>query len=310
MINNFDYAFELVKQEVERALSSAPSIIRKYMLYLNKSSGKFVRGKALIACAEKNDKKIPSNAVQLAAAVEILHLATLVHDDVIDNAGKRRGSTTLQKKFGKKTAVICGDYLFCVALRLAGEVSDKEKYLNLNIPDYMSRICAGELNQHINNGNFDLSVLNYMRIISGKTAALFEATFYAGAVLSEVGESDVKKYMRLGRYMGIVFQLSDDCNDFETSENVAKKPVQSDYEQGVITLPLIYAFKSLREFKEKAKTKILCRDEINHAVSQSGGIKYTRMVSKKYYDKALTLINELNITDEKRLRLKAILDKI
>lgn len=304
-----DRALDFVKNEMNRALSAAPIIIRQYTEYLTASSGKFIRAIALLTCAQNEDGLIHPNAINFAAAIELLHLATLVHDDVIDNADIRRGNLTLQKKYGKRSAVICGDYLFCVALKLASSISNKKEYLELGIPDYMSKVCLGELNQHINNGFLDLSVYQYLKIISGKTAALFEASFYAGAVLSEQDDLTIKKYMRLGKYIGMIFQMTDDCMDFETTENIAKKPVQSDFEQGVITLPLIYAFKNMLGLKEKAKSMQLSRNEINEAVKNTGGLNYTRLVSKKYYNKAMLIINELKITMDKKAKLISILDK-
>lgn len=311
----YDRALELVKEEISRTLSGAPMIIRKYTEHLRATSGKFIRTVSLLSCAQNGEGLIHPNAVKFAAAIELIHLASLVHDDVIDNAGLRRGLVTLQKKYGKRTAVICGDYLFCVAMQTVASVSNKEDYLKLNIPDYMTRVCLGELNQHINNGYLDLSVYRYLKIISGKTAALFEASFCAGAILStetadREGNNDiVNKYMKLGRFIGMIFQMQDDCMDFEKTEAVAKKPVQSDFEQGVITLPLIYAFKNMVGLKDKAREKGLSRDEINEAVVKTGGLGYTRMLSKRYYDKAMKIINELNVTMDKRLKLLSVLDK-
>lgn len=305
----YDRALDHVKAELTVALSNSPVIIRKYTEHLKASSGKFIRAMSLLICAENQEGLVHPNAIKFAAAIELLHLATLVHDDVIDNADIRRGSLTLQKKYGKRTAVICGDYLFSYSLKLATSVPNKEDYLKLNMPDYMGRVCLGELNQHLNNGFFDLSVYQYLKIISGKTAALFEASFYAGAVLSEDQDKALNMYIRLGRYIGMIFQMMDDCLDFEKTENVAKKPVQSDFEQGVITLPLIYAFGNMTGLKEKARRSELKREEINDAVEKTGGLIYTRMISNKYYQKSLKIINELNITMEKRTKLKYILDK-
>lgn len=305
----FDDAAERVKQEVGRLLSASPKPIRSYTQHLTLSWGKFLRSRALLACAENREGLIHSNAVKFASAVEILHLATLVHDDVIDNSNIRRGFVTLQKKYGKRTAVICGDYLFCLALEQAASISNKKDYLDFSVPDYMTRICLGELKQNQNNYNLDLSVAGYLRIISGKTAALFEASFYAGAILCEEAKEDVGKYMRLGHHVGMIFQLTDDCIDFEAPQQLAKKPVQSDYEQGVITLPLIYAFQTRIGFKEKAKEEQISRDEINAAVAETGGLNYTRMISKKYYDKAFAMIRELDASDGKKERLQSILDK-
>lgn len=245
----------------------------------------------------------------MAAAIEILHLATLVHDDIIDNADLRRGDITLQKKYGKRTAVICGDYLLSTALRIAAQISNKKDYMEMELPDYVGSICLGELNQHINNGNLNLSIYRYLKIISGKTAALFEASFYAGSIFAGCSEEEMKKYKRIGNYVGMIFQLTDDCMDFENTVETANKPVQSDYEQGVITLPLIHALSQLPEFKSKAEKSGVTRDEINEAVAKTGGIGFTRMLVQKYYNKAERLIKELDASDEKKAKLVRILNK-
>ena len=305
----YDKAFEMVKEEIDKALSTAPVIIRKYTGHLSATTGKFIRAAALLSCAENREGSINSDAVKIAGAIELFHLATLVHDDVIDNANIRRGELTLQKKYGKRTAVICGDYVFCIALKLASEITNKEEYVKLDMPDYIGRVCLGELNQHIHNGYLELSIHQYLKIISGKTAALFEASFCAGAILNGDNEQVISKYKRLGHNIGMIFQITDDCMDFETSEHVAKKPIQSDFEQGVITLPLIYALKYLESFKEKAKSSKLTRNEINTAVDMSKGLEHARKLSKRYYDKSMQIINELDLTEGKKARLLSILDR-
>ncbi|MDF2988091.1 MAG: Polyprenyl synthetase [Eubacterium sp.] len=317
----YEGALELVKDKVNKALSAAPLIIRKYTEHLMASTGKYIRAVSLLICAQNRDGLIHPNAISFAAAIELLHLATLVHDDVMDNAGIRRGKMTLQKKYGKKTAVICGDYLFSVALKIASSVSNKEDYIKLNMPDYISRVCLGELNQHINNGYLDISTYKYLKIISGKTAALFEASFCAGAILSSYDENGrleqspdsndktIRKYMRLGRHIGMIFQIQDDCMDFEKTEDVAKKPVQSDYQQGVITLPLIHAFKNMLGLKEKARSKELTREEVSIAVAETGGLDFTHLIADKYYKKSLKLLDELDISSDKRSKLLYVLDK-
>lgn len=309
---DYERAFDQVKFEVDRLLSASPLVIRDYLKHLGASMGKFIRAASVITCAMDRTGQINEKAVKMAASIEILHLATLVHDDVIDNADLRRGTLTLQKKYGKRTAVICGDYLVCMAMKLAASASEKsdiEEYRKLEIPDYMGRVCLGELNQHINNGNIDLSVRQYLKIISGKTAALFEASFFSGAVLVEKDRQIIHKYAKLGHNIGMIFQLTDDCMDFEETKEIAKKPVQSDYEQNVITLPLIYAFKNLADFRNKAKKQNLTRSEINMAVQKTGGLNYTRLVAQKYYVKSLELIKELDVAEGKENELKFILDK-
>ena len=305
----YEDSLDLVKQEVSRALSGSPLIVRNYMKHLAGTMGKYIRASSLLACATDEDGMLHEHAVKFAAAIEILHLATLVHDDVIDHAELRRGEVTLQKKYGRRTAVICGDYLLCVALKMAGSVSEKEQYLEVAVPDYMSRVCLGELNQHQNNGNYDLSVRGYLKIISGKTAALFEASFFAGAVLSKEDRKIVRKYARLGRNIGMIFQLMDDCMDFEATEDTAKKPVQSDYEQNVITMPLIHAFRLMDHLKERARAGSLTRTEINDAVEKTGGISATRVLAKYYYQKSFEILDELELTAQKKANLTLILNR-
>jgi len=309
---NYENAFQQVKYEVDSMLSASPMVIRNYTKHLAASMGKFIRAASVITCGMDSEGQIGESAVKMAAAIELMHLATLVHDDVIDNADLRRGELTLQKKYGQKTAVICGDYLVCMAMKLAASASEKtdtEELMKLEIPDYMGRVCLGELNQHINNGNIDLSVHQYLKIISGKTAALFEASFFTGAALAEKDRQIVKKYAKLGHNIGMIFQLTDDCMDFEETTETAKKPVQSDYEQNVITLPLIHAFRNLADLKTKARNRDLSRSEINLAVKTAGGLSYTRLLAQKYYDKSVRLIDELHAAETKKRELKRILDK-
>lgn len=304
-----DEAFEMAVKEMEEAIAKAPRVVRQYTGHLLSSRGKNIRAGALIACSQNEEGLVHPNTAKIAAAIEILHLATLVHDDVIDDADLRRGELTLQKKYGKKTAVICGDYLLCTALVLAASLSEKEKYLNLTLPDYAGKICTGELEQHINNFNLNLTIYQYLKIISGKTAALFEASFYAGAVLAGYGKKECNRYRQLGFYVGMIFQLTDDLMDFESTKEVSLKPVQSDYEQGVITLPLIHTLKSMGDFKQKAEKKDITRQEINTAVGRSGGLIFTKQIVDKYYKKAVRTMDELSLDSVKRAKLTEILNK-
>ena len=305
----FDAAFEAVKERIDGALTGSPGLIRSYTAHLAGARGKMIRAAALLACAQGEDGGIPADAAELAAAVEMLHLATLVHDDVIDDADLRRGIPTLQRMYGRRTAVICGDYLLAASLRLAAQVGDRERYLDLRLPDYVGRICLGELGQHLNNGNLELTAYRYLKIIGGKTAALFEAAFYAGALFFTEEERLIRRYARLGRQIGMIFQLTDDCIDFESDEATAKKPVQSDYEQGVVTLPLIRAFEQDPAFLERARRGKLVRAEVDERVRASGGLDDARRLSKRYYDRAAKLLGELGAPEEKRRRLTEILDR-
>lgn len=305
----YEKALAQVSLEITQALTRSPRMINEYLTHLSLSQGKMIRAVSVLTAAQNQDETCSQEAVKIAAAIEIIHLSSLVHDDIIDNADLRRGHETLQKKYGKRTAVICGDYLLSLALKMVSNLEHAKDYLDIRIPDYISKLCLGELNQHINNHNLNLSMFDYVRIIGGKTAALFEASFFAGAIVLGESEKKCRKYAKIGYYIGMIFQLMDDCMDFETTVETMKKPVQSDYEQGVITLPLIYTFSQKPEFAKKAKENGITREEINLAVEEAKGLVFTKSIANKYYKKAESLITSLSLPTEKEKKMLQILNK-
>ena len=305
---NFETAFERTREEIDRILLTAPLLIRTYTSHLTSTHGKFVRARAVLACAMDEKGCIHKDAVVFAAAIEMLHLATLVHDDIMDDASLRRGVETLQKKFGKRTAVICGDYLLAAAIKELQRVEDPDKYKNLDAYKYMEQICMGELRQNVNNRNYSLSMFRYLSIINGKTAALFEASYFAGAVICEGDEQRLRLYRQLGRYTGVIFQLTDDCIDYEWDTKTARKSVQSDFEQGVITLPVIYTFHNNPELKKRAEEGKLSTEELLDEVKKSGGARFTHQTAGRYYEKAQSALEALDFQHQKADILRELLN--
>lgn len=303
-----DEALERVEVEMRRRMLKTPPVVKNYTKHLLLSQGKLLRTRALLACAMDEENLIHEHAVPVATAIEILHLATLVHDDIIDNADTRRGIATIQAKFGKKPAVICGDFLLCMALKLFSETAAKEEGKDLNYPDYISRLCTGELLQNENNYNTEITVKDCLKIMRGKTSALFEGAYRAGASYCGCSEQDEKEYGKLGRYIGMIFQLTDDCIDYECGEGMAKKPVQSDFDQGVMTLPLVHALRNQPEVKDRIRNGAITKAEILALVAGCGGVSYTKGISMKYYKKAEKILSKLSMTEEKRQRLADILN--
>ncbi len=308
-VYDFDAAFKLVQQETKRILTKGPSLISGYVGYMSEATGKMMRATALLAVSMDENEMVPYDAIIFASAVEILHLATLVHDDIMDDADLRRGQVTLQKKAGKRNAVICGDYLLAAAINQLSKVSDTDKYKDFDFSKYVERIALGELRQNINNRNYRLKTFRYLTIIDGKTAALFEAAYHAGAMAGNASKEKVKYYRNLGRYTGIIFQLTDDCIDYEISEELALKPVQSDFENGVITLPLIHAFESNPSLVEKAENGQLTSKEALEEVTKAGGVKFTHDTAKAYYDKAKKAANALSLTAKQQQILGGLLER-
>jgi heptaprenyl diphosphate synthase len=308
----FEYseAIRLTEMKIRKLLRTAPLLVRRQMSHLAEATGKGIRAQALLACAMGSDGLVGHDAINAAVAVEMLHLATLIHDDIIDNADIRRGITALHMKFGEKTAVLCGDYLFCLAFDLVSSIPSKEKgrdEMGRILPSYFTEICLGEIRELSNTGNFNLTEREYFKIISGKTAALFQASFHAGFLLSDDSPETIDIYIEIGKQLGMLFQLVDDCLDFLFSKKEAKKPVLTDCRQGVVTLPLIYALKVDKSLRGKIENG-LSEQELKAAVIEAGGIEYTKSKIKECRVKAKKLISSLG-PENKKSKLELLLDK-
>lgn len=286
---------DLFEQSLADAITSAPLTVRRYVGGLLATRGKALRAHALLACAMGEGDKIPPEAAYLAAAVELLHLASLVHDDVIDDAELRRGSPSLQALYGKRRAVICGDFLLCAALQTAGKTRRDD--LPEELLSAAARLCSGELLQEENCSNLALSTRTYLKIIRGKTATLFESCFWAGAALAGNNRRVSAKFRRMGRYVGMGFQLCDDCADYEQEAALSGKPSKRDNEQGVITLPLIFTLKNGLAGGSVA------------AVRESGGLNYTYALAQRYFQKAAALLQSDEMTPEKRAAVLAVIKR-
>lgn len=310
----YDEAMAGTRRLMADILLKSPPVIRQYTAHLAESQGKMLRAASVLLCALDDDLRMPLAPIQMAAAIELLHLATLVHDDIIDDADLRRGRPTLRKAFGNKAAVICGDYLLSQSLRLVAALSEPSKYLDRKFQDYLSALCLGELSQLVNNNNFNLTALQYFRIINGKTAALFEASCLAGAVTGGRPDAECRHYSRFGHYIGMIFQLTDDCLDFEADLAVAGKNVQTDYEQNVVTLPLVFALAADPSFKSDiqaadAKGEKLPRSTVNRLVTAGQGLSTTHRVVEAYGVKARHELNQLDMSPKKREGLALLLQK-
>lgn len=295
---------ESVNQEVDSLLSTSPLIIRKYMEHLITSKGKGIRALSVLTTALNEEGEVSDDSIIMAASLEILHLATLVHDDVMDDADTRRGVDTLHKKYGRKTAVICGDYLLALAMHTVAKVKIDDQSA-LKYTDILMGLVLGELNQHLNNGNLDLTMPEYMDIIEGKTAKLFEASFVGGALTLTKDEEVLEQYRKIGNALGMIFQISDDLIDFEDTKEEALKPVQSDFEQGVMTLPLIYAFSKEPELKKKRLTRTI----INEAVRRLKGVDFAKHEALKIYEEAMEILDAMELDAIKHNSIKLLFER-
>lgn len=219
-----------------------PDVEEKIVEYIQ-APGKYLRSGLCLMFAKLRYGHIPKSKLYLAAAIEILHLATLIHDDVIDDADTRRGILTLHQQYSNRTAIYAGDYLMTYAARLASKGQQTVDMETVNPIDHwvLESILVGELNQLANQFRMDMSMYDYLRQIRGKTGLLFAASTFAGYYDSAHSARENKQSFYIGQAIGMAFQLTDDLIDYQISEQSAGKPQLQDVRNGIYTAPLIIA---------------------------------------------------------------------
>ncbi|MFV0481198.1 MAG: polyprenyl synthetase family protein [Campylobacteraceae bacterium] len=222
-----------------------------YNLYKNVPTGKMLRSKLILNIAKKEE-----DSVKLAAIVELIHAASLLHDDVIDEADTRRGKTSFNKKFGDKNAIMMGDILYSYGF---SKLSSMQNAVAQCISYAVAQLAIGELNDIELSKNFNDDKDKYMQMIYQKTASLIEASAKSAAILAKLDEKDFALY---GKNLGLAFQIIDDILDVTEDEATLGKPALSDFKEGKATLPYIYMYKKCDE-KEKQKLLSLYKKELN-----------------------------------------------
>ena len=296
--------FELVKDDLERvereiSLETINSVeaVTAIAQYLQGNGGKRLRPMLLLLASrlfgEAND-----TAVRMAAVVELIHTATLVHDDVIDNAKTRRGKASSNVVWGNHTSVLAGDWLYMQAFQIALR---ERNFQILDILIGLTQVMVeGELIQLERIGKIDVSEADYMELVDRKTASLFSACARLGAL---AGSSDDSTEMRLGEYawnLGIAFQLVDDVLDFTSRESILGKPVGNDLREGKVTLPLIYALERATP-EQRAMVGIDLHDgnydrvafkQILAIIREHRGVERARERAQVFTEKARAVIAE------------------
>ena len=243
---------------IEKLDSSVP-LISKIASYLVVSGGKRLRPLLTSACFNLINKKkdLPLKHIGLAAAVEFIHAATLLHDDVVDESKKRRGNLTANEVWGNKTSVLVGDFLFSRAFQLM------TKFGNLEILKILSdtsvTISEGEVLELSNDKNLEINENVYFEVINGKTASLFSAACQVGGISAKANKNQINALKSFGTNFGMAFQLIDDAMDYTSSKNQMGKNAGDDFKEGKVTLPIILAYgrsnDSEKKFWEKTITK-------------------------------------------------------
>jgi octaprenyl-diphosphate synthase len=232
-------------EEVERILAAtlqgSRPCVAPLLAHLRHYRGKRLRPVLVLLTARACGRVTAAHHI-LAAVVEIIHTATLVHDDVLDHAAVRRHLPTINARWGNQTSILLGDYLFTHAFHLASSVDARACRL---IGETTNRVCEGELQQGSQRGNLALSEEEYLDIIDGKTAELTACCCCIGALYGDAAPGVVESLTRFGRWLGLAFQIADDLLDLVGEERTTGKSLGSDVEQQKLTLPLIRLLSSV-----------------------------------------------------------------
>jgi octaprenyl-diphosphate synthase len=296
-----------VEQIFRNELASPNPYVADIFAHVAHFRGKRLRPMLLLLSASATGPIVEAHRV-LAAVVEMIHTATLVHDDVLDEAETRRHVATVNTRWNNETSVLFGDFLFTHAFHLA---SSLETTLACRLIGRATNIvCEGELTQIRERGNLELSEEAYLRIIDGKTAELCAVSCFLGAHYAEADESIAKSLEQYGRALGIAFQISDDLLDIMGSEDETGKSLGTDFKKQKLTLPLIRLLSQTEE-PEAARLRELIAQADDEAWSEvvrwlhrGDAVEYSRSRALEFAAAARTHLQELRDSSAKRILLE------
>lgn len=295
-----------------QSLTHDDGLLGSALKHIRQRGGKRMRPMLILLMA-KNYGEVSYVTQHAAVGLELLHTASLVHDDVVDESSERRGQASVNATYDNKVAVLVGDYILSTALLHVSKTG------NQRIIEYLAELgrtlAAGEILQLTNIQNQQISEEVYYQIIKNKTAALFEACAAIGALSSGASEDDVIKAGKFGQDLGIMFQIRDDIFDYYDSREIGK-PTGNDMAEGKLTLPVIYAlnnssYESMHTLARKVKNGTINTDEIAVLVEftkQAGGIEYAEHRMQDFRMLCQQFIDESVKNDEIRAALTAYVD--
>ena len=285
-------------------------LLSEIIRYVNKQRGKQMRP-MLVLLIGKMFGKITESTYNAALALELLHTASLVHDDVVDDSMQRRGQPSVNAIYNNKLAVLAGDYLLSTSLVLTGRCTDTR--VTQIIGALGQTLADGEIVQILHSHDKSVSEEVYFEIIRKKTASLFSSCAEIGALTAGGSQADIDRARQMGEYIGICFQIRDDIFDYYSDD--VGKPTGNDMREGKLTLPIIYAVSThgdvrIHDMINRLKSEGLSPDEINELIEfakQHGGIEYAERTMQDYRKKALDLLPQ-EIDDNIRQAIIAYID--
>lgn len=288
--------FEAVNDYIINHLGSNVPLVEKIGHYIVDSGGKRLRPLLVLLAANasgyKGEKHVP-----LAAIIEFIHTATLLHDDVVDNSELRRGKDTANAKWGNAPSVLVGDFLYSRAFQIMVEIGSMQ--IMEVISNATNVIAEGEVLQLLNCRNPDTTEEAYMQVILGKTAMLFEAATEAGAILADAPTEQREALRLYGLHLGTAFQLIDDVMDYLSTAEEMGKNVGDDLAEGKATLPLIHAMREGNDEQRQLVRQAIRKGGLDDLqpvldiVRETGAIEYTQQKAQQEADTAINALNAL-----------------
>ena len=301
-----DY-LSLIKQPIEQdlndfiqlfneSLTHTDDLLGSVLTHIRQRGGKRMRP-MLILLTAKNFGKVSQVTQNAAIGLELLHTASLVHDDVVDESSERRGQASVNATYDNKVAVLVGDYILSTAL-LKVSLTDNQKIIQL-LAELGRTLAAGEILQLSNIQSQEFSEEVYYQIINNKTAALFEACAKIGSLSAGASEEEISAAAKFGQNIGMIFQIRDDIFDYFDSKEIGK-PTGNDMVEGKLTLPVIYALnnthlESMQTLARKVKAGTINADEIAVLVEftkECGGIEYAERRMEEIAEESRVFIDQ------------------
>ena len=281
----------------DRSLDSSNHLMQGVIEHIKQKNGKMMRP-ILVLLIAKSFGKVEDESIYSAVALELLHTASLIHDDVVDESALRRGQPSTNAIYDNKVSVLAGAFFLATCLMEVGKTRN-HKIIDL-VANLGRKLSEGELLQLENTDKLDLTEESYFEVISKKTAALFEACAEIAALSVHASDNWTRKVKKLGNLIGLCFQIKDDIFDYYINSDVGK-PTGIDMEEGKLTLPILYALNKVSDekFKNKAisvKKGTASIDDIEELIQfaiDRGGIQYAMDTIDRFKEEAETIINEL-----------------
>lgn len=302
---------EIVELELFNVLSDSKGLIREMCSHLMKAGGKRVRP-LLVLYSGLLFSDMSPELLRVATAAELIHMASLVHDDIIDNSSLRRNKPSINKVWGNHFAVLCGDYLFAKAFEI---LSDSRLLRSMGyMVNAIQNMCYSEIKQACSRFKTDISIEEYYELISGKTAVFLECCCKSGAFIGGANELQIKIIAEYGLNLGLAFQIIDDILDFCGDVKIMGKPRGEDLRQGNITLPLILLFKNKKYehvyekifeglINEESPSELTI-ENLASVLKESGAINEGYRIASSHIDKAKQSLRLLPDSRHMELLLK------